>query len=182
MSIEVFTVGGLRGLRNLPSRAIEYVSFGPYSHAGFWSVPDWTKPGYVYDSREDCIGGASPGVQYRDADYLNIYPRFTMFEFDTTFEQEARLVYFLREQQDLPYDKPAIFGFAADRDWRDPNSWFCSELVAAALEYANIVPRLHAPANKITPVALGLAMSAAGARWRDVYGHPTESTAEREDN
>jgi hypothetical protein len=179
VSVEVFCVGGLR---DLPSRAIEYVSFGPFSHAGFWNVPGWADDGFVYDSREDVIGGASPGVQYRDAEYLNIYPRMVLFEFDSDFEHESRLVYFLREQEGLPYDKPAIFGFACDRDWREPDSWFCSELVAAALEYAGMIPRLYAPANKITPVALSIAMSAAGARWRDVYGHPTESTVGREDN
>ena len=40
---------------------------------------------------------------------------------------------FLLSQEGKPYDLTGIFGFVADRNWDEPDSWFCSELVAAAL-------------------------------------------------
>ena len=68
---------------------------------------------------------------------------------------------FLKTQIGKPYDHSAILGFALDRDWRQSDSWFCSELVAAALEKAGYFSFcLAAPANKITPADLLLALSA----------------------
>lgn len=47
---------------------------------------------------------------------------------------------FLREQIRKPYDWRAIVSFGlGERDWRTPDSWFCSELMIAALEAASVV-------------------------------------------
>jgi hypothetical protein len=40
---------------------------------------------------------------------------------------------FLRAQLGKPYDIEAIIAFIARRDWQQTDSWFCSELQAAAL-------------------------------------------------
>jgi len=37
-------------------------------------------------------------------------------------------------QQGKKYDYSAIFGIALDRNWREEDSWYCSELVAASFE------------------------------------------------
>ena len=37
-------------------------------------------------------------------------------------------------QVGLPYDWGALVGMLLERDWTEPWSWFCSELVAAAFE------------------------------------------------
>lgn len=77
---------------------------------------------------------------------------------------------FLMSQLGKPYDYEAIWGFLLNRDWREPDSWICSELQARALEVAGIVPCLYLACNKITPVALALAVSAAGAKCVESFG------------
>ena len=74
--------------------------------------------------------------------------------------QESRYYGFLSRQIGKPYDKTAIWGFALGRDWRERDSWICSELQAAAAEYAGIFGELYSPVNKITPVTLAVVVSA----------------------
>ena len=50
----------------------------------------------------------------------------------------------------------------SNRDWRNPDSWICSELQTAAGEKSAILRPLYLAANKITPVASALVYSAAG--------------------
>jgi hypothetical protein len=67
---------------------------------------------------------------------------------------------FLRAQLGKPYDEWAIAGFAVGRDWRSPDHWFCSELIAAGLEQAHWFPEpLSETANFITPRDLELVLS-----------------------
>jgi uncharacterized protein YycO len=40
---------------------------------------------------------------------------------------------FLRSHIGQKYDTFAVLGIAIDRDWRDPNQWYCSELNEAGL-------------------------------------------------
>jgi hypothetical protein len=58
---------------------------------------------------------------------------------------------FITAQIEKPYDVEAIAAMVLDRDWRDPNSWFCSELIAAGLEQCKIFSRLPAALNRILP-------------------------------
>lgn len=80
-----------------------------------------------------------------------------------TSEKEAAFTAFLKEQLGKPYDHTAIWGFAAGRDWRQDDSWFCSELQTAALEIAGILPVVCTPTNKVTPATLAALFSAIGA-------------------
>ena len=77
-----------------------------------------------------------------------------------TAEQKAAYLAFLYDQVGKPYDSEAIWAFLFNRDWRETDSWICSELAAAGAEHAKIVPPVYLAANKITPVAFALAMSA----------------------
>ena len=55
--------------------------------------------------------------------------------------QAAAIYGFAASQIGKPYDWPGLVGFYLQnvpRDWRDPVSWFCSELVAASFERAGI--------------------------------------------
>jgi hypothetical protein len=70
---------------------------------------------------------------------------------------------FARAQLGKPYDKLAILAFLVDRNWRDEDAWFCSELVAASLENATLIRPLITPANKLTPGCLATVLSAIGA-------------------
>jgi len=59
---------------------------------------------------------------------------------------------FCYAQVGKPYDMGAIIAFAFERDWQQHDSWFCSELIAAALQESGFLPYpLFAGHNKITP-------------------------------
>jgi hypothetical protein len=139
------------------AKAIQWFSAGPFSHvAALWS------PAQYLDSRDDVVGGVLPGVRIRPVE-AEPDPH-VIFTLPASNGQYAAWQTFLRGQIGKPYDKPGIWGFATGRDWRQPDSWFCSELQAAALEAANLIPALYAPANKITPSALAIILSAINAK------------------
>lgn len=81
---------------------------------------------------------------------------------DHTTTQNTTFHAFLHSQLKKPYDSEAIWAFLFNRDWRETDSWICSELQAAGLEQAGVSPRLYLAANKITPVSLALTASAIG--------------------
>jgi hypothetical protein len=78
---------------------------------------------------------------------------------DAIDRMEDAFYTFLRAQLGKPYDVSAIAGLALDRDWRLADSWFCSELVAAALEQCDYLPKLSAADNHISPRDLLLVLS-----------------------
>lgn len=57
---------------------------------------------------------------------------------------------FLEAQIGKPYDWTAILGMLTRRDWQEDDSWFCSELVAAAA-LAGGVPIIRKSQNRVTP-------------------------------
>lgn len=50
-----------------------------------------------------------------------------------------------------PYDYTAIFGFLVHRDWQENDSWFCSELVAYALNKSGTLFFRPERRGRITP-------------------------------
>ena len=74
-------------------------------------------------------------------------------------ERSAAFYAFLHAQVGKPYDVTAVAGLALDRDWRKAESWFCSELVAAALEHCGYLPKLATPDNHVSPRDLLLVLS-----------------------
>lgn len=138
----------------LASATIGWFSAGHLSHVDAM-LPD----GRLYGARSDNVGGAPPGVWERPADYAR-FARRVVATLACDDRQYLRWRIFLRDQRGKPYDRLAILAFAANRNWREDDSWICSELQARALEIAGIVPPLYLAANKITPVALALAVSA----------------------
>jgi hypothetical protein len=142
----------------LISNAIAWFSAGHFSHVDA-VLPD----GNLLGARHDRVGGKPPGVQVRPQDYVEFSEKRLFFI--PAPPEQARMFYdFLLAQVGKPYDIAAIWGFALDRDWRNPDSWICSELQAAALEQVGRVPRLFLAANKITPGALALVVTAIGGR------------------
>jgi uncharacterized protein YycO len=85
---------------------------------------------------------------------------------------------FMHQQVGKPYDWRAITSFGlGQRDWRKPDSWFCSELIARALEIAGV---LHLPEDqpvwRITPrdvwMLVNALRSAGYATAFEVKGKP----------
>ena len=128
----------------LSSWAIRWFTHSDYSHV------DMVLPGgKLLGARLD------GGVKVRDPGY----GAFTATKRVSILTPKAPAVYRAALQQRMtPYDWKAIIAFAVPalmphRNWRDPNAFFCSELVAWALEQGGFfTPRNVAlPANKITP-------------------------------
>jgi uncharacterized protein YycO len=147
--------------KDLSSQAIAWFSAGHFSHVDA-VMPD----GGLLGSRADrvTVGGVTfpTGVQVRPPSYEPVKEAVEL-QLAVTVDQAAKFYAFLYSQIGRPYDKTAIWGFATGRDWREQDSWFCSELITAGFEEAGVVPTLYTPRNKVTPAACALVMSAVGA-------------------
>jgi hypothetical protein len=154
MSIKLRFVRG----RDFPSEVISWFSAGHLSHV------DAVLPnGDLLGARSDIIKGIPTGVQVRPPGYEQVALAVVM-EIPSTALQEVAFYRFLRSQIGKPYDRTAIWAFAFNRDWREEDAWFCSELVARALEMAGVLRPLYLTANKITPVMLAVVVSEAGGQ------------------
>jgi hypothetical protein len=141
---------------DLGSLIIELGGAGPFSHVDLVEAD-----GRLYGARSDAVGGVPPGVQSRPPDYEKFARRVRM-SFSSTPAEEKTFWDFAYAQRGKPYDTTAILAFVANRDWRTPDAWFCSELATASLETAAICPPLYSPVNKIEPVTLAIVCSALG--------------------
>lgn len=129
-------------------RAFEY---------GFWAshteavMPDGTLLGAHYDG----------GVQARAANYdAGKFVREEIVALPADDAMTDAFHAFLRDQVDKPYDLEAIVALVAERNWQAPDSWFCSELQAAALVACGwFTGPLATEFNHITPRDLLLIVS-----------------------
>lgn len=68
---------------------------------------------------------------------------------------EQKYYQFLTDQIGKSYDWTSYLGFLFRSDkWDAPDSWFCSELIAAAINYATNKQVFSIGANRITPVEI----------------------------
>ena len=139
------------GGRDLVSEVIEWFSAGSIAHVDA-VMPD----GELLGARVHPDGAPAAGVQLRKSGYKAIDKRIRV-----TLEGDADTFHGLaRSQLGKPYDSEAILAFAANRDWRDPSKWFCSELIGWLLEQVHVFPPLATPSNKLPPEMLLVACSA----------------------
>lgn len=92
----------------------------------------------------------STGVDYNSnkSDYEEYY--------EMEVNDKTKIDAFLLQQRGKPYDWKAIFGMPFSRSWNDSSSWFCSELIAAAINQDTLL--YNESVHRITP--------------RDLYIHP----------
>ena len=138
---------------SLGGRIIEW-----YDHGRFAHVDTILSDGSLLGARDDVVSGVPAGVQIRPASYLANAMVFAV-SLSCTDEIEAAYYAFVNAQVGKPYDESGIAGFVFGRNWNKPDSWFCSELVAAGLQAAQYLRPLVAPANKIPPDDLLLVLS-----------------------
>jgi len=137
------------GADGLSSEAIEWFSHGRFSHVD--SVLD---DGSLLGARSDVVAGVPAGVQIRPPNY-EPFKRVLRVELPAPKTVVADYYAFVRGEIGKPYDSDGIVAFVLGRDWRAPDSWFCSELVARALEVSGfLLYPLASPANKVTPSEL----------------------------
>lgn len=124
---------------------------------GFWAshaealMPDGTLLGAHYDG----------GVQARKHDYdKSQFSQELYVQIPAAPDMTDKFHAFLRAQLGKPYDMEAIVAFVMRRDWQEPDSWFCSELQAAALVACGwFSAPLATEFNHITPRDLLLIIS-----------------------
>src|SRR5882757_4649204 len=132
------------------SRAIRAAEYG------FWAT-------HVETALEDgSVLGAylDLGVIIRPPDYdKGTRTQELVLSLGTSAAEERSYNTFLRAQLGKPYDLTAVEAFPLGRDWQEPDSWFCSELVAAGLVQCGFLAKLAVDSNKITPRDLLLILS-----------------------
>lgn len=136
----------------ISSQVIAWFSAGVFSH-----VDAVLADGRLLGARSDKADGIA-GVAIRKPFYEH-WKRRVVMSLVVAPAIEAAFNAFLTDQLGKPYDRTAIWGFVAGRDWRESDSWFCSELMTAALEVVGVFPLLYTPRNKVTPAALATLMS-----------------------
>jgi hypothetical protein len=113
----------------------------------------------VLDSGELLGARLDGGVKIRPADYEKFSRRRRVL-LPAPVEVTEAFYGFLRDQLGKPYDMAAIAGFVFDRDWRDDDAWFCSEVDARGLEVCKWLPNpLASMPSGITPRDLELVVS-----------------------
>ena len=144
----------------LSSSAIAWFGGGGYSH-----IDVVTTDGWLRGARHDRIGNKPSGYFDRPPDYGNdVWIRRTLFALEITAAQYVAYWSFSRQQLGKPYDDRGIWGFAlGKRDWREDDSWFCSEEVAANLEYAQLINPLFEGTNRVDPGDCAFIFCALGA-------------------
>jgi hypothetical protein len=135
----------------------------PESEAIRWFSRGWCSHVDAVLPDGSLLGARLDGVKIRPPDYAAFSQRETVC-LTATPEQEEAFYAFLHAQVGKGYDRLAIVAFAVRRDWRDDSKWFCSELIARALEVCGWLPKpLAHPANQITPRDLLLVTSSWSA-------------------
>lgn len=144
---------------NIASALIKY-----FGHGAGWSHVDAVLAnGGLLGARHDVFGTIPAGVQIRPSNYKK-FDRTQRIYLPTPVGETKQFYDFLNLQLGKPYDTRAIIAFAYGSDWRAPSAWFCSELIARALEVCGWFPFKRAsPVNKIDPDDLYLAISAREA-------------------
>jgi hypothetical protein len=145
--------------RGLSSSLIGWFGGGGYSH-----IDVITPSGLLRGARSDVIGGAPAGYHDRTPNYDN-WIRQTVFELPTSAEQDKKYWEFSDRQIGKPYDRRGILGFAlGQRDWKSPDSWFCSEQVQINCQYAYILFPLFENCNRVDPGDIAFQFSALQAK------------------
>jgi uncharacterized protein YycO len=140
---------------SITSRAIKFFSHGNWSHVDVMFTT-------LLGGKRLVGARINGGVMTRMWDYKK-FSKQMIITVPVSDEAWSKALNFLNAQIGKPYDWTAIAAFAFNRDWRETDSWFCSELAAAYLQSANVLPTKMADGvNKITPSDLVLMLSAMG--------------------
>lgn len=122
------------------SKVIRWFTYSDFSHVDV-VLPDGTLLG----------ARANGGVKIRPAGYEK-FIKTARFVADVPADVEAKIYAFLHAQVGKPYDKTGIVNLVFQkRNWHDDDSWFCSELVAAAFEAAGWPLVVVPDPERVTP-------------------------------
>lgn len=171
-----------KGWPNRWSKAIRVLGHSYFSHVDFcvsvelmarWLERDpvqlaakygsYGMLGASYNPNAPVIAGNPGGVAYRPIDYQSFGIRRWMI-FDIEQAMLEAILFYAHSQVGRPFDSAALspkiflsdpfYGAVESRDWRDPNKWFCQELVVCSLEtggFWGVGVKCPILKNRITP-------------------------------
>lgn len=84
---------------------------------------------------------------HNSEEFFAKYPTYEVRDIEV---DETRARYWLTAQIGKRYDWTALLSFVVQRDWQEPDKWFCSELSEAMIAMHG-KPRFRASAQRITP-------------------------------
>lgn len=120
--------------------AIRFITRGIVSHVGF-----------LTDDEQFEIGArADGGVQKRPVNYC-AFSVDLRYSASCTDEQYEKAQNFLHAQIGKPYNFEDILSILTNRDWREDDSWICSELWAATMEEAGLIGHIASSICFFTP-------------------------------
>ncbi len=116
----------------------------------------WKPPRRQFPHREPDVGGVI--IRPFDAWPYMRPPKTARVQ--CSEEVRDRAIAWARTQLGKPFDKKALYAFLRDRvglpaegrPWRDPDKWYCSEMVMRALEVSGLFPYpLITPKDTVSP-------------------------------
>ncbi len=132
------------------SGVIRFLCHSPFSHCDI-ILPEPLPHG--------CLGASDPGgVMVRPHDYQKFMTRRRA---TIQTDKADKIIALVRNEVGKPFDPKAMKAVLSDepRDWRDPQAWFCSELIVAMMERAEFFRHLIVPKNRVTPADLLLLLN-----------------------
>ena len=163
-------VFGLRRAKGFSSRLIEWFGAGGFSHA---EVMD--QQGWWWSARSEACWVDKfyypKGFWSRPPNYCK--DELWIFTVEVSEEEYTKFWAFVKLQEGKPYDWLAILHFGLrwlrlKRNWRDPSSWFCSEVMAAACESAGVFEKLFKRFVSVTPGDFALLLVGRKAKYYKV--------------
>lgn len=133
--------------KSLISKAIQWQTFGPYSHASWWLrdgtvVEAWHKGGVSHNESPATLH--TPGTEI---DVFGIQ--------GVSMEHRFLIEQYVKEEIGKQYDfAPVLRGFPLRLNRDNPNKWFCSELLFSKVRKAGIDLLREVPAFKVHPTLL----------------------------
>ena len=127
-----------------------------------WSHVEAVSPSATFGAQ---LKGGVKWRRYWDNAYRHVVG-VEVVSIPATDDQEFKFWSFLQSQNGKPYDWRAIVSFGlGTRDWREDDSWFCSELQARALEVAGLIKLpTDIPVWRITPRDVWVLIAGIGAK------------------
>ena len=156
----------------LISRVIGYFGAGYYSH-----IDVRTPQGYYRGAFENerTVRGIwyPPGYEDRPEAYYGPALRVTDYTIDVSVGQWEEYWRASNAKLHKPYDYRGLWEtFVEGRQWRDNDSWWCSEAVADNLEQGYIITDLPSVMKAVEPGDCVFMFCARGARIEEIWPKP----------
>jgi hypothetical protein len=175
-------VGGRRFMPDIGSAFIAGYS-GGRSHVDT-IVPaglDWAIEGWLYGARNDRLAGVPRGFQLRPPGYTTFH-QCDILTVPVTDQQFSAFWAAHRVKLGKPYDWRSIVSFLVPfgltRNWREPDSWMCSEGAEDTSEVSEVLSACWLAPSKISPGVFAVRVEVLPRVWSTNIPWGTDPRAE----